>query len=414
MDNLSHSPNYNSSSSEEHLITQPTGYVYTLSNKILGHGSYGNVYLAKDENNKEVAVKCCEIGDIGIPNLMEASMMSSIQHYSLNTSFKTYASSSKIYIIQDKAKNDLAHHTRQDKDNKNIPTDVLRKWFFDIAQAIYILHSENIIHADVKAGNVLLFNDGNVKLTDFTLSVKQWDNNKFKHNVCTCTHRPIECLTNNEWDKSLDIWSLGCTFYEIAYGELLFPYQGTVDKNISDKAIAKNRLRLRCINTIIHWGNLTNEKYNVKMDSIDYMKPNLTKRFKRNELKLLNDLIYKMLKLNPSNRITIEQVLNHGFFHSCSLIPYKIIKRKINEIDESLIGSYIDVFTHNPTVKQIALSLYARCNDLDYIEEYKRIETCVWIATKLTTHKITKSMLPPADVLKYEIDICHNLSFHFI
>jgi len=52
--------------------------------------------------------------------------------------------------------------------------ELLRKWSYGLVQGLACLHRQKIIHADVKANNVLLFGDQTVKLGDFTLAVRAW------------------------------------------------------------------------------------------------------------------------------------------------------------------------------------------------------------------------------------------------
>lgn len=213
-------------------IPRVIGTRFDVTSTMLGHGSYGDVYLARDEYQKSYAVKCCEITNTGISNILEATIMGSFSHPCLNNALHIQASAKKLYIIQDLAESDLAKHTRRVRGNHQPSLAELRQWCFCLSQAVAVLHSRGVIHADIKASNVLLYADGAIRLSDFTLATKKWrKGEKFTKNVCTCTHRPLECLLKQEWDEALDIWSLGCTFYEIAYGVLLFPYQNLEGEN---------------------------------------------------------------------------------------------------------------------------------------------------------------------------------------
>ena len=50
-------------------LTEGIGFSFVVSDKLLGSGSYGQVFEATDENGHKVAVKCCPIDKTGIPNI---------------------------------------------------------------------------------------------------------------------------------------------------------------------------------------------------------------------------------------------------------------------------------------------------------------------------------------------------------
>src|SRR5207249_1559942 len=115
--------------------------------------------------------------------------------------------------------------------------DKLLKWSFGLCQGLWCLHENDIIHGDVKGSNVLLYKDDNVKLTDFNVSIKLWHPHETRTDrVGTMTHTCLEMLKKVEWSKPVDIWSLGCTLYEIAFGKLLF-----VSQNYGQKKEDKER-----------------------------------------------------------------------------------------------------------------------------------------------------------------------------
>ena len=420
------------SQSEDHSLINDIGHSFVISNRLLGHGSYGDVFLANDEKGKEVAVKCCPINSDGIPNIMEASIMASVIHPFLNRALRIQASDTKLYIIQEKAETDLAQYTRRDKGNYKPNIEELKKWSYCLAQAVAALHKENIIHADIKASNVLLYEDGSVRLTDYTLSTKKWiPGKKFNHNVCTCTHRPLECLTKRSWDESLDIWSLGCTFYEIAYGELLFPYQGILEPVQGGKIIqerqakseAKIRLRNRSINAIIDWASrgpnssnsvTSQEVIGTTQFALDYIPFILCEDFKRPEMALFNSLLCSMLNVDPSKRPTIYEVISHPFFEGLSSPVYLSLRRPLNNItghEHARVTTYIQRYSDNTIVQQHALDMYRRCNELYDINEHIRAAVCTWIASKIILGTPPEIALPKNQILAGERDVCHNLGF---
>ena len=415
-------PNLDGSISTDHMLLGEVGSSFILSDKLLGHGSYGDVFLATDENGKQVAVKCCNMDSTGIPNILEASIMGSMVHPYLNRALRILASDTKLYIIQELAQTDLAQYTRRDKVNHKPTIEELKKWCYCLSQAVSALHLDNIIHADIKASNVLLYFDGSIRLTDYTLATKKWSpGEKFTHNVCTCTHRPLECLMRRSWDESLDIWSLGCTFYEIAYGEILFPYQGMLepDQKIKNKD-SKIRLRNRSINAIIDWATrgpnppTSYEVIGTTQFPIDYVPFMLCEDFSRPEMSTFNNLLCKMLVVDPSRRLTISQVLSHPFFEQMRAPMYLSVKRPLNKIplaEQARASRYIQRYTNNTIIQALALNLYCQCNDLDYISEHIRAAVCTWISSKIVVGGPPTIPLSPNQILSTEREICHNVLF---
>lgn len=388
------------------------GSNFDITNTLLGNGSYGKVYLANDERNNKYAVKCCDIEVDGIPNILEVIIMNSIYHNYINNALLITVTDKKLYIFQELAIMDLAHKTRKHSNiNENL-ADV-KKWCHSLSLAISCLHNQNIIHCDIKANNVLLFEDNNIKLTDFTLAIKQWNKNEtFNHNVCTRTHRPLECFLNEEWDKSLDIWSLGCTFYEIAYGELLF-----VDQKNKKQAF---------INALLYWGYINDEeKYKtispLKNDEniVEFIKPKMFTPllFSKTEENLFKDLLNNMLVVDKSKRYTIEEVLNHKFFETPEINNqhyYKVQKLKNNKLqDKEELLAKINIF--DDITKNIIIYIYNLCHDLN-INNNLKLEVCVLIASKINTKILLKNFFTfdKDEIISTEKEICHHLNFKLL
>eukprot|EP00826_Nyctotherus_ovalis_P006190 TRINITY_DN11441_c0_g1_i2.p1 TRINITY_DN11441_c0_g1~~TRINITY_DN11441_c0_g1_i2.p1 ORF type:complete len:204 (+),score=34.89 TRINITY_DN11441_c0_g1_i2:272-883(+) len=95
-----------------------------------------------------------------------------------------------------------------------------------ILQALDYLHSHSIMHRDVKGANILLNNKGEVKLADFGLArlPEIYLTPHYTNRVATLWYRAPELLLgSNNYTYAIDIWSLGCVFFELLTLRPLFP-----------------------------------------------------------------------------------------------------------------------------------------------------------------------------------------------
>ncbi|GLI65433.1 hypothetical protein VaNZ11_008797 [Volvox africanus] len=100
-----------------------------------------------------------------------------------------------------------------------------------VLQALSFLHSNHVIHADVKPENVLVKNYSkcSVKLIDLGCSIYNSETN-MSHYVQSRSYRAPEVMLGLPYDGRIDIWSLGCVMAELATGSVLFP-------NVSEAAM---------------------------------------------------------------------------------------------------------------------------------------------------------------------------------
>jgi len=405
----------------------------------LGEGSYGSVFKCSDENGNTYAVKCIKMNDTGIPNILENSIMMTIFHPHLNTAFQIHTDVNKLYIFQELAVNDLARYTRKQIKNgkvkqQRIPPVLLKKWTYSLVQALACLHRPKIVHADVKANNVLLFENQEIKLGDFTLAVKVWNSRDkknsesssaddagkeslFYHRVCTYSHRPPECWFRKGWSFPLDIWSLGCTLFEIAYGRLLFPSQGKITDKDSKTLVYK-----KAVNCLLDWAkNGPNavsspkwiESFRMHQD-LDYKKAALPSNFSKPEFREFNKLLLWMLKIDPLQRPSIDQILRHSYFDGLTSLPYTIkstVPKVISRKEQQRLARYLDIYTDHFQIRTLAVELYGRCTMLKGISEQLKVATCIWIAEKLVRVRPKENGLPRSLIHESERRICQHLSF---
>lgn len=95
-----------------------------------------------------------------------------------------------------------------------------------LLKALDYLHSNRIMHRDIKGANVLINNKGEVKLADFGLA-RLPDTHLIPHytnRVATLWYRAPELLLgSNNYTTAIDMWSMGCLFFELLTFRPLFP-----------------------------------------------------------------------------------------------------------------------------------------------------------------------------------------------
>lgn len=444
--------NSGSSSSSKRI-----GNKFTLDKK-LGEGGYGSIFYTKDEHENALAVKKIEIDPKeGVDHPMEMSICSSFEHPYIQGAHKiTFVDNKYICIVQDLAESDLSGFCREPEKYKTIPPHpvtnkicdsfLIRKWLFQIAAAVYCLHREKIIHADIKAANILLFSDNNIKLSDFSLSLKYLGFD-YTHSSGTVTHRGPETFLKTEWNFNTDIWSLGITFYEITYGRLLFPHQSK-DLKIDDeklrKMTSKHRM-YRCIKNFMKTRpDIQNRchmpSYKVKNKDKKYPDKELVRQYIRAELHpdfieglqrndSVANLIASMIVWPPKKRPVASAIITHALFliepyltvpiYKISSSPSQAIHHEaeiLNYIQPYLKANNID---HKSQVSSMTLSIYSRCKILlDEIRknDKKGASRRLVAAIFMIACKIVEQRKPKLDFLDQELfaleqKVCSYLNF---
>lgn len=297
---------------------------YTSVKKI-GAGGFSTVTLIQDAQQKEMAYKYINPSQtLGVESILEPYIMSYIKHPSINTAISVNLDDSGgLGIVQNLSSTDLGSRRL----NRNAET--VRLWLWQITCGIAHMHRHGILHGDIKAENILLFKntDGtyNCRVNDFSYSrlivnpkVGIRDHNRY--NIYTVTHRPIEVWKHLFFSFPADIWALGCTFYEIAYNTTpLFPRQCVsksyeIDSYLKVFELWENR---QIVNSPTFESIERNYPHSAPLQSIPENTPppfNFHSKWSNPENEILNELILGMLNINPDNRYTIWDILNHQYF----------------------------------------------------------------------------------------------------
>lgn len=97
----------------------------------------------------------------------------------------------------------------------------IRSILLDCLNALGCVHGHGVVHRDIKPSNILLFCDGTAKLCDFGIAQPDLETSPTQCKG-TLQYMAPEIINKGNYEKSADIWSLGCVLYEIMWREPLF------------------------------------------------------------------------------------------------------------------------------------------------------------------------------------------------
>ncbi|VDN59851.1 unnamed protein product, partial [Dracunculus medinensis] len=245
--------------------------------KTIGKGNFAVVRLAKHRiANAEIAIKIVDKNFIDEENLLklerEISILKILSHPHIIKLYEIIRSDNYIYLVTEYANRGEIFELLMEKGRLD-ETDA-RRYFQQIVSAVEYCHSRGIVHRDLKAENLLIDSQNNIKIIDFGFSNFQQSNLLLSTWCGSPPYVAPELLLGKKYDgRKADIWSLGVVLYILVTSGFPFP-SDSLDK-------------LKCA---VLAGQL-NIPYWVSVECAD--------------------LIRKMLVFSPLKRFTIAQVIQH-------------------------------------------------------------------------------------------------------
>uniref|UniRef100_A0A1Y1MCF9 MAP/microtubule affinity-regulating kinase 3 n=1 Tax=Photinus pyralis TaxID=7054 RepID=A0A1Y1MCF9_PHOPY len=270
---------------------EPTIGKYKLL-KTIGKGNFAKVKLAKHvPTGKEVAIKIIDKTQLNPGSLQklfrEVRIMKMLDHPNIVKLFQVIETDKTLYLVMEYASGGevfdylVLHGRMKEKE--------ARAKFRQIVSAVQYCHQKKIIHRDLKAENLLLDSEMNIKIADFGFSNEFTPGNKLDTFCGSPPYAAPELFQGKKYDgPEVDVWSLGVILYTLVSGSL--PFDGSTLRELRERVLRG--------------------KYRIPF----YMSTDC------------ENLLKKFLVLNPAKRASLETIMKDKWmnmgFENDELKPY--------------------------------------------------------------------------------------------
>uniref|UniRef100_UPI00398F07DE cyclin-dependent kinase 17-like n=1 Tax=Pristiophorus japonicus TaxID=55135 RepID=UPI00398F07DE len=278
----------------------------------LGEGTYATVFKGRSKlTDNLVALKEIRLEhEEGAPctAIREVSLLKDLKHANIVTLHDIIHTEKSLTLVFEYLEKDLKQY--MDDCGNIMNMNNVKIFLFQLLRGLAYCHGRKVLHRDLKPQNLLISEKGELKLADFGLArAKSVPTKTYSNEVVTLWYRPPDVLLGStEYSTPIDMWGVGCIFYEMGTGRPYFP-GSTVEDQL--------HLIFRILGTPTEetWPGISSHEEFKAYHFPRYKAEPLINHAPRLDTDGI-DLLSKLLQFEGKGRITAQQAVRHHYFKS--------------------------------------------------------------------------------------------------
>ncbi|XP_040902477.1 cyclin-dependent kinase 16 [Toxotes jaculatrix] len=278
----------------------------------LGEGTYATVYKGRSKLTENlVALKEIRLEhEEGAPctAIREVSLLKDLKHANIVTLHDIIHTQKSLTLVFEYLDKDLKQYL--DDCGNMIHVHNVKLFLFQLLRGLSYCHRRKVLHRDLKPQNLLINERGELKLADFGLArAKSIPTKTYSNEVVTLWYRPPDILLGStDYSTHIDMWGVGCIFYEMATGRPLFP-GSTVEEELHFI------FKLLGTPTEQSWPGITSNEEFVTYNYPQYRAERLSNHTSRLSSEGV-ELLSEFLQFEGKKRISADQAMNQRYFNN--------------------------------------------------------------------------------------------------
>jgi len=200
----------------------------------LGEGTYGVVSKVRHRPSKQIVafkkVKL-EMEEEGVPatTIREIALLKALVHKHIVRLYEFIMHNKNLYLVFEFVQMDMQQYLQL---KQPIDAAIVKRMSYQLTSGIHFCHSRGVLHRDLKPQNLLVNNEGDLKIADFGLGRDHGvPMSMLTHEVVTLWYRCPEILFGtNVYGTGVDIWAIGCIVAELHIYRALFRGDSEIDQ----------------------------------------------------------------------------------------------------------------------------------------------------------------------------------------
>lgn len=321
--------------------------------------AYGTIYLFDGPENAQLIFKKYN-NDSESDKIIEGTIMKSLSNYLFIASVYDIIYCNKTYGL-------LMPYYKYPFSSIDPTLEQVFNVTYQLLSCAEILRSHGIIHRDFKPNNIVIDNQGYLKIIDFGLSCYQ--RNNINKKTITIWYRAPEVLEEKNYNYKVDLWSIGCILSQLILGQPLFEENNESQMLLKIQQFDTFKLRFSTEIKELEKNNKSIDDYNPKWPFLKKLK--IIYQFS----KIMFYTIIDLLEINPKKRKDALYLLNKYNYYNSS--GKKVTDRYKSPKEDQLIDTDVSTYrliipslkidqikykTHSQQITELNDNLYKQYN----------------------------------------------------